>query len=406
MSPSIQLILFDQTVQAGFPSPAGDYLEGRIDLNEHLVQHPAATFLVWVAGDSMTGAGIFDGDLLVVDRSITATPGHIVVVAINGELTLKRLARRGCRLVLQAENDAFPDIEVSEDADTLIWGVATSQSTGWSANRLAAAPLSPSSHHVHPPVRPRGLQQFLCSCQRVLSRALNGQKIVVLSNNDGCIIARSNEAKAIGIEMGAPYFKTRGLLERNGVHVFSSNYTLFGDMSARVMSVLADAAPDIEIYSIDEAFLDVSGISNLDAFARDLRHRVRQWTGIPVCIGIGQTKTIAKLANRLAKKAPKTGGVLDLSANPAWLEAALAKVDVEDVWGIGYRWSSMLKDRGIFKAIHLRDAEDGWVRKKMGVVGLKTVMELRGVSCMPLNPSQPPKNRVASPAPSGKSSPI
>lgn len=126
MQPLRLLPLIDGTVQAGFPSPAGDYLEGRIDLNEHLIEHPAATFLVWVAGDSMTGAGIHDGDLLVVDRSVRAAVGHIVVVAVDGELTLKRLARRGGRMVLQAENDAYPVIEIGEDAETLIWGVATS----------------------------------------------------------------------------------------------------------------------------------------------------------------------------------------------------------------------------------------------------------------------------------------
>lgn len=126
MQSSLRLLpLFDGTVQAGFPSPAGDYLEGRIDLNEHLIAHPAATFLVWVAGDSMTGAGIYDGDLLVVDRAIQPAAGHIVVVAVDGELTLKRLARRGDRMVLQAENDSYPVIDVGEDADTLIWGVAT-----------------------------------------------------------------------------------------------------------------------------------------------------------------------------------------------------------------------------------------------------------------------------------------
>jgi DNA polymerase V len=222
------------------------------------------------------------------------------------------------------------------------------------------------------------------SCERVFNPSLEGVPVVILSNNDGCIIARSNEAKAVGIEMGAPYFKMRGLLERNNVRVLSSNYQLYGDMSARVMSVLADSAPEIEVYSIDECFVDCTGIPDVDAFCRGLKHKVQRWTGIPVSIGIAPTKTLAKLANRLAKKSPRTGGVLDLSRDPAWLEAALKKVDVEDVWGIGHRWASMLKDRGIFKAADLRDAEDGWVRKKMGVVGLRTVMELRGVACVPM----------------------
>lgn len=144
---------------------------------------------------------------------------------------------------------------------------------------------------------------------------------------------------------------------------------------------LADSVPDIEVYSIDEAFIDVTGIPDVDVFAHHLRHKVRKWTGIPISIGIATTKTLAKLANRVAKKAPRTGGVLDLSQDPAWLEKALAKVDVDDVWGIGPRWAAMLKDRGLFKAADLRGADDGWVRKKMGVVGLRTVMELRGISC-------------------------
>lgn len=190
---------------------------------------------------------------------------------------------------------------------------------------------------------------FYASCERLFRPALEDQPIVVLSNNDGCIVARSNEAKALRLQMGEPYFKARGLIERHGVRVFSSNYALYGDISARVMSILADGAPEIEVYSIDECFLDLTGVPDPDRLARDLRRRVRQWTGIPVCVGIGQTKTIAKLANRLAKKAPRTGGVLDLSRDPAWLEKALAKVDVEDVWGIGPRWAAMLNSQGIFQ---------------------------------------------------------
>lgn len=225
---------------------------------------------------------------------------------------------------------------------------------------------------------------FYCSCERVFRPSLEGVPVVVLSNNDGCVIARSNEAKDLGIDMGVPFFKIRGFVERNGVQVFSSNYTLYGDMSARVVSILAANVPGLEVYSIDESFVDLTGIPDADALARRLRCQVKQWTGIPCCVGIGPTKTIAKLANRLAKKAPKTGGVLDLSQDTTWLEAALKKVDVGDVWGIGGRWSEVLNKRGIFKAIDLRDAEDGWVRQRMGVVGLRVVHELRGISCLAL----------------------
>lgn len=191
--------------------------------------------------------------------------------------------------------------------------------------------------------------------------------------------------------MGVPFFKARGLIERNGIRVFSSNYTLYGDMSARVVSVLADNVPGLEVYSIDESFVDLTGVPDPDALGRKLRRLVRQWTGIPCCVGIGQTKTIAKLANRLAKKSPKTGGVLDLSRDPSWLEAAVRKVDVGDIWGIGPRWAAMLNQRGIHKAVDLRDAEDGWVRQRMGVVGLRVVHELRGVSCLPLEDVTPAK---------------
>lgn len=230
---------------------------------------------------------------------------------------------------------------------------------------------------------------FYCSCERVFDPRLEGMPVVVLSNNDGCVIARSNEAKALGVEMGVPFFKARSLLERNGVRVFSSNYALYGDMSARVVSVLAAEAPSVEVYSIDESFVDLAGVPDAEGLARHLRRQVRQWTGIPCCVGIGATKTIAKLANRLAKKSPKTDGVLDLGRDPRWLERALAKVDVGDVWGIGPRWAAMLNQKGIFKAVHLRDADERWVRQRMGVVGQRVVMELRGVSCLALEAVAP-----------------
>ena len=224
---------------------------------------------------------------------------------------------------------------------------------------------------------------FYASCERVFQPSLAGRPIVVLSNNDGCIVARSQEAKALGIAMGVPLFQAKRLVERHDVTVLSSNYALYGDLSERVMSILAAEAPRIEVYSIDESFLDLDrlAVPDLTRWCRDLRTRVRRWTGIPVSIGIGPTKTLAKIANRIAKSAPRTGGVLDLSGNPAWVGPALSRTAAGDVWGIGGRWSKMLAGRGIGTALDLRDAADGWVRQRMGVTGLRTVHELRGIAC-------------------------
>lgn len=199
-------------------------------------------------------------------------------------------------------------------------------------------------------------------------------------NNDGCAVARSNEAKALGIAMGEPAFKIRHLVEEAGLVMLSSNYALYGDMSARVMSVLATFAPAVEVYSIDECFLDLAGMPqpDLTEWARQLRATVRQWTGIPVSVGVAQTKTLAKLANRLAKKSKRADGALDLTANPAWIETALKRTDVADVWGIGRQFAGHCYTAGIRTAWDLSRAEDGWVRKVMGKVGLRTVMELRG----------------------------
>ena len=224
---------------------------------------------------------------------------------------------------------------------------------------------------------------FYASCERVFQPSLAGRPIVVLSNNDGCIVARSQEAKALGIAMGVPLFQAKRLVERHDVTVLSSNYALYGDLSERVMSILAAEAPRIEVYSIDESFLDLDrlAVPDLTRWCRDLRTRVHRWTGIPVSIGIGPTKTLAKIANRIAKSAPRTGGVLDLSGNPAWVGPALTRTAAGDVWGIGGRWSKMLAGRGIGTALDLRDAPDGWVRRRMGVTGLRTVHELRGIAC-------------------------
>jgi len=223
---------------------------------------------------------------------------------------------------------------------------------------------------------------FYASCERAFNPAWEGKPIVVLSNNDGCVIARSNEAKALGIGMGEPWFKVRHLAEEGGVIAVSSNYALYGDLSERVMSVLADHAPAVEVYSIDECFLDLDrmAVPDLTAWCRYLRATVRRWTGIPVSVGIGTTKTLAKLANRLAKKSSRCDGVLDLANHPEWVETALKRTDVGDVWGIGRQWSGVLYLNGIRTALDLRNAEDGWIRKRMGNVGLRTVIELRGIA--------------------------
>ncbi len=234
---------------------------------------------------------------------------------------------------------------------------------------------------------------FYASCERLFQPDLRDRPVVVLSNNDGCVIARSNEAKVLGIPMGAPLFKIRRLIEEHGITVRSSNYALYGDISERVMSVLGSQAPAHEIYSIDECFLDLDrlAVGNLTDWCRELRCRTQQWTGIPVSIGVGPTKTLAKVANRLAKKSTKVRGVLDLTHHPEWIIPALCKTAVGDVWGIGRRWSAMLEERGIHTAHDLASAQDGWVRQRMGIVGLRTVHELRGLVCHGLDDQPAPR---------------
>lgn len=204
-------------------------------------------------------------------------------------------------------------------------------------------------------------------------------------NNDGCAIARSAEAKALGIEMGEPAFKLRRF-EKDGLVMLSSNFPLYGDMSARVMSVLATFSPGIEVYSIDEAFLDLTGMPQPDLtdWCREVKATVQRWTGIPISVGIGSTKTLAKLANRMAKKSVKANGALDLTADPAWLEPALKRTPVGDVWGVGRQFAGKCGVAGIRTAWELSRASDGWIRKTMGAVGLRTVMELRGIPVLEL----------------------
>ena len=225
---------------------------------------------------------------------------------------------------------------------------------------------------------------FYASCERVFNPALEGKPIVVLSNNDGCIIARSNEAKRLGIPMGGSFYAQRDLCQKHAVQVFSSNYQLYGDMSQRVMDTLRAFVPDTEMYSIDEAFLCLDGFSGRDlvAYAMEIREKVKMWTGIPVSIGIAPTKTLAKVANHIAKKQTVTGVHSLLS--PQEQDAALMGLDVEEIWGISSRWGAQLKERGIETAGQLRDENPKKIRQHFTVVGERIVYELRGFSCLPL----------------------
>ncbi|MDW7771610.1 MAG: Y-family DNA polymerase [Desulfobulbaceae bacterium] len=236
---------------------------------------------------------------------------------------------------------------------------------------------------------------FYVSCERLFRPELEGRPVVVLSNNDGCIIARSNEAKALGIAMGAPYFQNKELIEKQEVEVFSSNYALYGDLSHRVMSILQQAEPEVEIYSIDEAFIRLpeGGSFSLAEQALAIRKKIRKDAGIPVSIGIGPTKTLAKIANRIAKKESKHGGVFDLAARRD-VDRLLARIPVRDIWGIGRRNAEKLNRQGIQTTLDLKNSDDGWIRKHLTVTGLRTVMELRGISCIPIDHASAPRKSV------------
>ncbi len=234
---------------------------------------------------------------------------------------------------------------------------------------------------------------FYISCERAFDPRLVDRPVIALSNNDGCVVARSNEVKELGVKMGAPVYQVQDIIRRHRVKVYSSNYTLYGDMSRRVMETLNSFTPDMEVYSIDEAFLDLSGFGRLSLadYGRTMRQKVGRWTGIPVSVGIAPTKTLAKLANKIAKKSGKAGGVLNLCNSPHLAEA-LRRTATEDVWGIGPRQAKKLSMVGIKNALQLRDANDDWILKKLTVVGLKTVLELRGEVCYELE-CDPPANK-------------
>jgi DNA polymerase V len=236
---------------------------------------------------------------------------------------------------------------------------------------------------------------FYVSCERIFRPSLEKKPVIVLSNNDGCVIARSNEAKKIGIQMGIPVFEIQELIERNKVHVFSSNYTLYGDISQRVMTVLAQLVPEIEIYSIDEAFIRLDGIKQyqLAEYARRIKEIIYQWIGVPVSIGLGQTKTLAKAANYLSKKHSGFGGFFDFSACPD-PDEFLAMIPIGEVWGIGEKYEVLLKEHDIINAKDLKYAPEPWIRSKMHVVGARMVKELNGISCLPIEDITPSKKAI------------
>jgi len=226
---------------------------------------------------------------------------------------------------------------------------------------------------------------FYASCERIFNPKLLGKPIVVLSNNDGCIITRSAEAKALGIKMGEPYFKAKKIIEKNNVKVFSSNYSLYGDISQRVMEILLGFSPEVEIYSIDEAFLNFKGFKNheLLTYCKHIRQTIKQWVGIPVSIGVGSTKTLSKIANHLAKKEADYEGICILKGDEK-IEEALNRIEIGDVWGIGRRLSKFLRNYEVRTAKQFAFLDRRWIRKNMGVVGEKIQLELRGVSCLDL----------------------
>ena len=243
------------------------------------------------------------------------------------------------------------------------------------------------------------VNNFYVSCERLFQPRLEHVPVVVLSNNDGCAVARSNEVKALGVKMGTPWFKMKDLAIAHNIRALSSNYTLYGDLSNRVVTILRDFAPDIEVYSIDESFLRIETVAHLyggaPAMGQQMRARVARWAGLPVCVGIAPTKTLAKLANHLAKKNPVFNGVCDLHALPRlerlqWMHA----LEVGEVWGVGRRLAGRLQAIGIETVLDLRNANPADLRAQFGVVMERTCNELRGISCLALDDIAPPKQQI------------
>jgi DNA polymerase V len=238
---------------------------------------------------------------------------------------------------------------------------------------------------------------FYVSCERVFRPDLKKVPVVVLSNNDGCAVSRSNEAKALGIKMGQPWFECKAVANAHGILALSSNYALYADMSNRVMSILSDYSPRYEVYSIDECFVDLTGMPKLRDLSYHMRERVVTWTGIPVCVGIGPTKTLAKLANHIAKKHPRSQGVFNYNdLTPAQQDKVLGQIGVGEVWGVGRKISGRLAEHGIHTVQDLRTAHTATLRAEFGVVIEKTQRELQGTACIDLQEIAPDKKQIVS----------
>lgn len=242
------------------------------------------------------------------------------------------------------------------------------------------------------------VNNFYASCERVFNPKLEGKAVVILSNNDGCVIARNAVSKALGIPMGAPWFKLKDTAREHGIIALSSNYALYADMSNRVMSILSHYSPNQEVYSIDECFLDVTGINkNLVDYAQDMRGKIKQWTGLPVCVGVGASKTLAKLANHIAKKRPEYNGVCNLNQFESnQLNRLLSEIPIAEVWGIGRKLVPRLNAYGIQTVLDLKASDPEYMRQQFSVVMEKTVRELNGQACMELEEVAPPKQQILS----------
>ena len=243
------------------------------------------------------------------------------------------------------------------------------------------------------------VNNFYVSCERVFNPKLIGKPVVVLSNNDGCAVARSNEVKALGVGMGAPWFKFKGLAKQHDIIAMSSNYALYADMSNRVMSILREFSPNQEVYSIDESFLDLTGFQsrNLVQYGQAMRKRILKWTGLPVCVGIGSTKTLSKLANHCAKKRPQFNSVCNFNTmSPVELDGLLEQIDVGEIWGVGRQLAPKLQTLGFNTVLDLKRANPERLRQQFSVVMEKTIRELNGTVCIEMEEISPPKKQIVS----------